>query len=370
MKVCVIAGNYLNSEDGIGRYTKNLLNSLSVAEQNLKLEVVGFGKIPINHHESVSKIPTLFQNLLNPTVMELNYFIRFYKNNSILYKKLKDVEAQIYHAVSPSEAVSAIKLNKRPLVTTFHDIIPLIFKNRFLFEKTYFLYYCKLAKKSDVIIADSYNTKKDLLEMLKIPENKIKVVYPGINTTKFTPKYMKHGNIKNILYLGGLTKRKGIYEVLYAFNNLISNRRDVNLIIGGDGEELINLRKEVDRLRINDYVKLLGFVDEDKLISYYHLADLFVYPSKYEGFGYTPLEAMACGIPVLTSDTSSVSEVAGDAAMTVDPYNIDELLKKMEMIIDDKELSNKMVIGGLKQAKNFSWEKCAKQTLEIYRSLL
>jgi glycosyltransferase involved in cell wall biosynthesis len=142
------------------------------------------------------------------------------------------------------------------------------------------------------------------------------------------------------------------------------------LIIVGDGEESINIKKEIDRLRINNYVKLLGFVDEDKLISYYHAADLFVYPSKYEGFGYTPLEAMACGVPVLTSNTSSIPEVAGEAAMTVDPHNLDELRTKMEQILDDKDLSNKMIIEGLKQAKIFSWEICARQTLEIYRSLI
>ena len=373
MKICIIAGRYFKSEDGIGRYTSNLLNYIKVIDNKTKLKVVSYdnsSKTSSCKIINTSIVPIKIKKLLNPIITELNYFSRFNKNRTLLVDKLRGINAQIYHAISPSESAAAIILNKRPLITTFHDLIPLVSETSYLFEEYYCKYYCNLAKKSDIILVNSKNTKKDLTQILNIPDYKIKVIYPGIDTKKFYPIQKKNKVDKCILYLGGLLKRKGVYEILYAFDKLVKIRRDVKLLIGGSGVEFYNLQEEVNRLKINEFVNFLGFIDEKKLVDYYHLADLFIYPSKYEGFGFTPLEAMTCGVPVLTSDSSSIPEVVGDAAIKVDPNNIEELCSKMNLILDDSELQDKMRRKGLIQAKKYSWEKCASETLKVYKSLI
>lgn len=373
MNVSVIAGNYYNSNDGIGRYTSNLINELKLLDKNINLEIISQNSTVFSNKEkkklNTSFIPSNIKSIIKPLEMEVRYFSRFKNNNQLLTCLLKDSNSHIYHAVSPSEAIAPIKLNKRPLITTFHDVIPLVSKPRFLLEKVYFNYYVNSAKKSDIILADSINTKRDLTTILNIPADKIVVVYPGIDTSKFYNIPKKKFTVKTILYQGGLVKRKGVYETLYAFDKLLTIRRDVRLLIGGGGEEEINLIKEVNRLKIGDYVTFLGFIDENKMVDTYNMADLFVYPSKYEGFGYTPLEAMACGVPVITSNSSSIPEVVGDAAVIVNPNDINELCLKMNMILDDFKLQIRMRDKGIIQARKFNKERTAKEILEIYKSL-
>lgn len=375
MKVCFIAGHYAKSTDGIGRYTSNLISYLQKLEKNIEIEIIGFNTFKYNSNsKKISEsilIPPQFNKYIQSLRRELGYYERFKNNNKILLKNLSSIKADIYHAVSPSECVSAIKLNKRPLVTTIHDVIPLLGDNRYYLEKLHFNYYCKYAVQSDLIVVDSTNTKKDILHYFKLPESKIKVIYPGIDDRKFYPHKAKKIRIKKqILYLGGLTKRKGIYETIYAFKQLLGYRSDVELLVGGNGEELSNLKDEIKRLDLEKKVLFLGFVDERKLIEVYHNADLFVYPSKYEGFGLTPLEAMASGLPVITSSTSSLPEVVGKAGALVNPNNVTEIFVKMKSILESESLQRKMSIKGIEQAKKFTWYNCAQDMLDIYKTLM
>lgn len=374
MNVCIIAGEYSNSNDGIGRYTTNLLKKLDNSDHDINLEKIPqTNNIPANFKQKnllSLLIQSTVKNYLKPMELELDYLARLRRDRFSYIKSLKNVNAQIYHAMSPSEAIAPIILNKRPLITTFHDIIPLVSENRFLLEKFYFNYYSNFAKKSDIILADSKKTKQDLNSILKIPEHKIIVIYPGIDTNRFHKKRWKQNKIKTILYLGGLIKRKGIYETIYAFEKLCKKRRDARLLIGGGGNELDKLKAEVNRLKINNLVSFLGFVDEKNIVNIYHRADLFVYPSKYEGFGYTPLEAMACGIPVVTANSSSIPEVVEDVAIKVNPYNSNDIYLKINMVLDDINLQKKMHEKGPIQANKFSEERCAKEVLEVYQSLI
>ncbi len=336
----------------------------------MSVNTLGYGE---PHNEYTSKkprFPLFVHKTVSPVIMELNYMKRFYYNNTILREKLKETTSDIYHAVSPSEVVGAVTLHKRPLITTFHDAIPLLFKNRFLMEKTYFRYYSNVAKKSDVIVADSLSTKNDLIQLLHIDKDKIKVIYPGVDTVRFHPVDKMPSTIKKILYLGGLTKRKGIYEVIYAFNKLLKTRTDVKLLIGGGGEESSKVQKKIKELKIDKYVEYLGFVAESDLPSLYHQADIFVYPSKYEGFGYTVLEAMACGIPVITSNTSSLPEIVGDAAITVDPTNREELYTKMTYLLDNESVQKELQQQGPKQANKYKWENSVNSLLQLYSSII
>jgi glycosyltransferase involved in cell wall biosynthesis len=368
MKVTIIAGTYLYSHDGIGRYTQNLVNHLARFE-GMSINTLGYGKPHKEYIPTVPKFPAFAHKIASPIIMELNYMKRFYHNNTLLSQKLKETTSDIYHAISPSEVVGAVKLRKKPLITTFHDVIPLLFKNRYLMEKFYFKYYSNVAKKSDVIVADSLSTKNDLIHLLNVDKNKISVIHPGIDTVRFHPVDNTPSQIKKIMYLGGLTKRKGIYETIYAFHKLLTMRTDVKLLIGGVGEELSRMQKKIAQLKIDKYVEYLGFVPETELPSLYNQADLFIYPSKYEGFGYTVLEALASGIPVITSNISSLPEVVGDAAITVDPTNIEEISTKMNYILDNENVQTELRQKGPKQASKYKWENSVSSLVKLYSSI-
>jgi glycosyltransferase involved in cell wall biosynthesis len=377
MKICYIAGYYYASNDGIGRYTHNLIEEIKRLDSSNTIEVVAentksskSSSSGVKTHARKPLLPSFVHRAIKPFVIEKHYFQRYLKAQSQWQQRLRPIEADIYHAISPSEAVAAVHARKKPLVTTFHDIIPLLFKPRYVFEKYYFEQYARLAKRSDAIIADSLSTKQDLIKLLNIPKERITVIYPGIDTARFSPKPKKPGVTKKILFQGGLVRRKGVYETLAAFAKLLEKRKDVLLQIGGGGDESFALKSEVSRLGIQKYVEFLGFVPEKDLPATYYQADLFVYPSQYEGFGYTPLEAMACGTPVLTSNTSSIPEVVESAAVTVDPNNTTAIAKEMDRILSDSALQKRMMMEGPLVAGKFTQQRCAKKTLALYDKLL
>jgi len=126
----------------------------------------------------------------------------------------------------------------------------------------------------------------------------------------------------------------------------------------------------VQRLELEHYVRFTGYVEEEDLPALYNGADLFVFPSLYEGFGLPVLEAMACGTPVVTSNTSSLPEVAGDAALLVDPYDVEEIATAMRRILEDEALTAELRAKGLARAKEFSWERTARETIAVYEKVL
>lgn len=379
MNICYIAGYYYSSNDGIGRYTHNLISELQKLDSNIQVQVIADGgktSAPVHVSAKPSTkparaplFPPFVHKMLKPVAMEYHYFSRFRKTQTVWAAQLRSVEADVFHAVSPSEAVPAVLAGKKPLVTTFHDIIPLLNKPRYMFERVYFQHYSTVAKRSEMIIADSNQTKKDLISVLNIPKEKIVVVYPGIDTKKFSPTKKMKKDVKTILFQGGLVRRKGVFEVVNAFAKVFEKRTDIKLQIGGGGDETFSLKQEVRRLGIEKNVEFLGFVPDDELPKRYQEADVFVYPSQYEGFGYTPLEAMACGTPVITSNTSSIPEVVGDAAIQVNPIDTEALATEINNVLTNTKLQEKMALEGPLVANSFNLHRCALDTLKVYKEL-
>ena len=241
----------------------------------------------------------------------------------------------------------------------------------------------KLAGNFNRIIAVSENTKQDIIELCGVSPEKIKVIYSGIGRQyrkinnnaggqNFTSVQKKYNLPKKfILYLGTLEPRKNVEGVIQAYNELrIKNRElaDVKLVIaGGSGWKVKNIFKEWGKSKYKDDIKFLGYVGADDKAYLYNLAALFVYPSFYEGFGFPPLEAMACGVPVVCSTVSSLPEVAGEAAIMADPYNITEIATAMELILTSYDLRNNLIRKGLEQAGRFSWKKSAEKYLEVFK---
>jgi glycosyltransferase involved in cell wall biosynthesis len=233
-------------------------------------------------------------------------------------------------------------------------------------------------RKADIIVADSHSTKRDIIEYFGVEDEKIKVVHLGVES-RFRPignveKYRLRNNLpsKMILNVGTLEPRKNVVTLIKAFKRLREKGfEDYKLVIAGDKGWLYEqIFKDVDHSGLKQEILFRGVVSDEDLPMFYNCADIFVYPSLYEGFGLPPLEAMACGIPVITSNTSSLPEVIGDAGIMVDPTDDKSLSDAMYSVLTDKELWQHMSNNGLQRSKIFTWEKAAKEILEIYDEVL
>jgi glycosyltransferase involved in cell wall biosynthesis len=268
-------------------------------------------------------------------------------------------------------------LRSKPYIVTVHDIIRfyLHFEPERPIEKLLLYLDIWCIKRANHIIAVSQHTKMDLVEYMGIPENKITVIYNGIDHTIYKPC---NGNLRlidrpYILYVGSERSRKNLGNLIKALAVLKKDFSDLNLLkvgpIGRRDAYHENTQSILSNLGITRDVTFVDYVSEDDLASYYRSAELLVYPSLYEGFGLPPLEAMACGCPVVTSDTSSLPEVVGDAGILVDPHDIDSLTNAIKRVLVDDNLKRDMVTKGLERAQTFSWEKTAQETLQVYRRI-
>lgn len=237
------------------------------------------------------------------------------------------------------------------------------------------------AKSADMIIAISESTKRDIIRFLHIPEDKIKVIYPGVDFRLYrvieNPKLIEltrdRYNLPSryILSVSSASVRKNYMGIIKAYHRLKQEAISCKLVFTGRehffSEEMFDVIRDSG---LEDDIIFPGYVPESDLPVLYNGADLVVYPSFFEGFGLPVLEAMACGTPVITSNVSSLPEVAGNAAIMVDPYNVDELAEAMWRALSQDSLKKEMVAEGLKQTRRFSWEKMARETLGVYKELL
>ena len=268
------------------------------------------------------------------------------------------------------------------LVTTFHDLsferFPEFFTAKTRLWHYYFVNPHRIAKKSSWVIAVSQSTKKDLEKLYKIDVRKISVVHHGIggdykiisrNDPKMLEVQKKYSlPYKFILYLGNIESRKNIHSLLEAYKKIrkdCSHLEKYKLVLAGNTSPIfydIIKKEKADIFPI-------GYIDREDKPFIYNLASLFVYPSFFEGFGLPILESMACGTPVITSNNSSILEVAGDAAILINPSRPEELRVAIETVLQDEKLHNNFLKKGLQQIKKFNWKKCAKETLKIFRSI-
>ncbi|MBI2674768.1 MAG: glycosyltransferase family 4 protein [Candidatus Yanofskybacteria bacterium] len=276
-------------------------------------------------------------------------------------------------------------------VTTFHDLSYVHFPERLTLRKKIW-HSVQMnpkwqAKFSDKLIAVSESTKNDLVNFYKVDPARVEVIHSGallrlnLNMRFNLNKFKREKNLPDrfILFLGKLEPRKNTVGVIRAFNNLKSNPKynDVGLVIAGaKGWKCDDLFREAnvgtsDVCWTSDVVNscdvgniiFTGQINDEERSLYYRAADVFVYPSFFEGFGFPPLEAMVSGIPVITSRNSSLPEVVGDAAIMIDPYDISELELWVTKLLD-KDLANLMVKKGIEQSSKFNWRSTATKTLE------
>jgi glycosyltransferase involved in cell wall biosynthesis len=265
-------------------------------------------------------------------------------------------------------------------VVTIHDCIHLRFP-QYLPNRAAHAYarasMWAAARRSDCILTVSEASKRDILHYFNIPPEKVVVVSNSIDE-RFSraPQEDEVARVREryqldqrfVLYVGNIKPHKNLVRLIEAFDQL---RRagfdDLKLLIIGDEiSKLPALRRAVHEHKLHKHVRFLGYLQDDTLAILYRLASVFVFPSLYEGFGLPPLEAMASGTPVVTSNVSSLPEVAGDAAVLVDPYDVDSLVDGLRRVPTDPVLAAEMRAKGLVRAREFSWERSVARTLDVY----
>jgi glycosyltransferase involved in cell wall biosynthesis len=345
----IIFNSYFLSGEkaGIGHYSLNILNALKQVDDNLRID-------EISNKYGLNKL--IFEQIYLP-----------------IYLLLK--RPDIYF--SPSIVLPFISLS--PSVVVVYDLVFKIFPK--YYRGLINIFYLKMFFKRSLInakkiIAISESTKRELVNIYNIPEEKIKVIHLAAakeyrlyedkdQLAKIREKYKLPK--KYLLYVGTIEARKNVKGIIRAYFALPDKIRfSTKLVLcGKKGWGVGDLEKRLADHQEKDSVIFLDYVDGTDLPLIYNLASLFVYPSFYEGFGLPILEAMACGVPVITSNCSSMPEVSGDAALLVDPNNISEISDKMKDVLEHSELAMELRSKGMERAKMFSWERAGKETFEL-----
>jgi len=278
-------------------------------------------------------------------------------------------------------------IRRKKTVVTIHDTTPLVFPEYFppgIKGKLKHQGQKLILKTVDRVITDSQNSRKDIIKYLGYPKEKIKVVplAPGeifrpFKEKKALDKIKKKYQLPSqfILYVGDVNYHKNVLGLVKA-----SHTVKVPLVIVGkqavqkrfdhthvENQPLVQLMKEYGD---DPAVRRLGFVPEEDLVLIYNLASVYCQPSFYEGFGLPVLEAMACGLPVVTSHQASLEEVAGQAAILIDPYDIKDIANGLTIALEDESLREDLIQKGLKQAQKYSWEKTAHETYQVYQKVV
>jgi glycosyltransferase involved in cell wall biosynthesis len=311
---------------------------------------------------------------------DLNTPQRMFWENFTLPSEIRKNELDIFHFPGFAGAMTKGKYKK---VTTVHDLIGMIYPenlgkaSRFYWQK--WLPAC--VRNSDMTIAISEKTRSDMVRLLGIPEEKIKVIYEaaaenfvpvkdGAEFERVRERYSLPGNF--MLNVGTVEPRKNLPLLLEAFSGYLDRSgSELELVISGKKDwGYDRVIAKIEELGLGSKVKFTDYVEDRDMAALYSLAKFFVFPSLYEGFGLPVLEAMACGRPVICSNSSSLPEVAGEAAVLVDPSDVKEMERAIERFDIDARAREDFSSRAALQAAKFSWKKTADKTVDAYKEVL
>jgi len=342
---------------GIGVYTRNLNERFVEAGNYVTLYNDG---LVVSRERFLKKYINFFKRILKE---QLGMDMWFKKNSLELYHVPKNTGVPFFHNI--------------PVVVTIHDIIPHVFPDKYLsniLERIWYELAIRVSiHRSDKILTISNFSKEELIRYYDVDSSKIEIVSLAYNKAfrKIEDKSMLNDvkeryrlNNKYILAIGGSEYRKNIQRLINVY--LKNFRDDYELIVVGGKWRDIDLSKKYQ----GENIRFITGVPEEDLIAIYNMASVFVFPSFYEGFGIPVLEGMACGVPVITSNVSSMPEVGGDAAIYFNPYDEKDMADKIRMVLDNEQLRDVMVKKGLEKVKEYSWDKCARETLKVYEEVL
>jgi glycosyltransferase involved in cell wall biosynthesis len=354
---------------GIGTYTRNLLRYLARIDRESEY-------VLLCHEGDLAIGPELgpnFRTVLEPSP---NYSLREQIHVPwVLHRERPDIFHAPHYVLPPAARCRSL--------VTIHDCIHLMFP-QYLPSRAAYVYarasMWAAVRRSHKILTVSEASKRDIIHFFKVPPEKIVVVYNAIDerfrtapspedVARVRERYqLEHGFV---LYVGNIKPHKNLVRLIEAYDQL--RRRGFEalklLIIGDEISKWPALRRAVHRHKLHKHVRFLGYQPDETLAVLYRLAAVFVFPSLYEGFGLPPLEAMACGTPVVTSNVSSLPEVTGDAAILVDPYEVESIVEGMERVLTDPALGAELRAKGIARAREFSWERSVARTRELYQEV-
>ncbi|WP_461138419.1 glycosyltransferase family 4 protein [Spirosoma pomorum] len=287
---------------------------------------------------------------------------------------------------SPHYNIPLLPLKAKKRVVTIPDVFHLAHANTLPFKQKM---YAKIVtnaavRLSDKIVTISDYSAKEISQLTGVDKAKIKTVLLGLDTEEF--KQSQNIELKKevkakynlpedyILFVGNVKPNKNLQTLVDAFSLMISRYTNINLLIAGKKEGFINGDKELfkrieNNEKLSERIKFSGYVEAEHLPVIYNMASLFVFPSLYEGFGFPPLEAMACGCPVVASNRASIPEVCGDSALYVDPTRPEAIAKGIEDVLTDSILRKKLIEKGFAQVNRYKWEDSGKQFVEAIQSV-
>jgi glycosyltransferase involved in cell wall biosynthesis len=381
MKIGINALFLQDPATGSGQYLWHLLSAL--AKVDTQNEYILLGSQPLKH-ECTTSLPFPYSVRSVPDLASRNENIE-----KLVWEQFtgpvaaRQAGVDLFHVPYFAPPL----LPRTPTVVTIHDAIPfrLSAYQQGAKVKAYMRLVAQAAHHADMVITVSQHAKQDIMDTLKIPAERIRVIYeaasdecqPVTDPTILAEARARYGlGERYVFYLGGLDQRKNVSQLVRAFAQVYYRLGDPNLqlLISGNparlqGTFFPDFRPIAAECNVADKMILRFVKDEDKA-AIYSGASLFVFPSLYEGFGLDPLEAMTCGAPVVCSNRTSLPEVVGDAALTVDPENTDALADAMYGILSDETLQADLRTRSLQRATRFNWQKTATETLAIYEETL
>jgi glycosyltransferase involved in cell wall biosynthesis len=356
---------------GIGTYVRNLLLELAKIDQTTEYVV-------ITRPEDTSVAASVGENFRAVADASGHYSLAEQISIPLTVRREKLDLLHAPHYVLPV-------LTPSRSVVTIHDCIHLMFPQYLRHRRVGYAFarasLYTAAHKSDRIFTVSEQSKRDILKFFDVPPDKIVVTPNAIDDRFSVPPSEEHVvntreryqlSYSYLLYVGNIKPHKNLERLIEAFHLVRQQgRSELELIIIGDEiSKLQSLRRAVHKYDIHRYVRFLGYVPDKTLAVLYRLASVFVFPSLYEGFGLPPLEAMASGTPVVTSNVSSLPEVVGDAAVLVDPYSAEAIAEGIISVLRSTHLREDLRRRGLERVKAYSWARSVKRVHEIYGEVL
>ena len=367
----------LSMNTGVGNYTYNLVRNLLAVDRENRYCLFFFNEFTDGKN--------LFSSSVAPYRVEQSGYSTRRNTPRILWEQLmlprraRACKVDVFHYID--HTLSLIR-KPCPTVITVHDLAFFRVPEMYNLSRRFYKQFVsqRSIRRANRVITISEFTRREILELTGVDGDRVEVIPYGISSI-FRPlpaegeveAYRVRAGLpdKFVLFVGTLQPRKNVDGLVRAFHQARRKAAFPHKLVlcGGRGwlyDEIFDLIK---RLGLTDHVRYMDSVPHEELPVVYNLADLFVYPSWFEGFGLPPLEAMACGTPVICSSATSLPEVVGDAGITIPPSDIDGLADAIARVLDDGELAAGMSRAGLERARRFSWEENARRTIDVYQRI-
>jgi glycosyltransferase involved in cell wall biosynthesis len=362
MKIVIAAWHLKDANVGLGRYARGLIDGISRVDDQNRYDIL----MP-SGSDTLPQRPNLRYRMIRFPLFKR----RFWEQVAPLLTGHHDLLHFPYD--------SRVAWKRAKFVTTIHDVKPLLFPSGRSHANLGRLIERAVTGgpqgRIDHVLTDSECSKRDIMTHLGYPVDRLTVVYPGIDLEQFRPAPLEKPSISParpyVLCVAGADPTKNVEALIDAFARLPMTVREAHdLVLAGDFRRRTDLRARAVQAGIEDHTVFTGVVSDDRLIGLYRGATVFVFPSLYEGFGLPVLEAMACGCPVISSDVASLPEVAGDAAVLMNPQDTQALASVLEHVLRDADLQLTLRKRGLEQAAKFPWERTARETIAVYKRVL